>query len=188
MEEKLRFYPQQKKDLEILLSQINRENLTLVEIGSYMGESMAIFAQSNKFSKIFCVDPWTNGYDDEDASSFDCEDAEKHFDERKNNYNFVEKIKNRSDIAVLDFEDESIDIVYIDGNHKPEEVKNDILNWYPKIKKDGIISGHDWFFKNGIIQNIIIETIGHPDFLCGHPAHGTEGDGSWLKYKSNIKL
>jgi hypothetical protein len=85
MEEKLRSYPQQKKDLEILLSQINRENLTLVEIGSYMGESMDIFAQSNKFSKIFCVDPWTNGYDDGDASSFDCEYAEKHFDKRKNN-------------------------------------------------------------------------------------------------------
>ena len=61
MEKGLRTYPQQKKDLEILISKINGENLTLVEIGSYMGESMEIFAQSGKFSKIICIDPWTNG-------------------------------------------------------------------------------------------------------------------------------
>jgi hypothetical protein len=187
MIEKLRSYPQQKKDLEILISKIERNNLVLIEIGSYMGESMEIFADSGLFSKIICIDPWTNGYDFEDLSSLDCEDAELHFDERKSKYDFVEKIKNKNENVVSMFENESIDIIYIDGNHQPSEVKRDILNWLPKIKKDGIISGHDWFLEDGKIQKTIIETIGHPDFLCGHPSHGTEGDGSWFKYKSNIK-
>jgi hypothetical protein len=78
-------------------------------------------------------------------------------------------------------------MVYIDGNHKPEEVKKDIMNWLPKIKTNGYISGHDWYFKNGIIQESIISIIGQPDFTCGHTILGTDGDGSWIKCKLNIK-
>ena len=34
--------------------------------------------------------------------------------------------------AVNDFEDESLDAVYIDGNHKYDSVCNDIEKWMPK--------------------------------------------------------
>lgn len=187
MEEKLRIYPQQKKDLEILISQINGENLTLVEIGSYMGESMEIFAKSGKFSKIICIDPWINGFDDTDQCSHDCENAENNFDQRKLNFDFVEKIKDKNENVVFKFEDKSLDMVYVDGKHTPEDVRKDIESWLPKIKDSGYISGHDWYLKGGILQESITSAIGVPDFICGHPIHGTEGDGSWVKLKSNIK-
>ena len=41
-------------------------------------------------------------------------------------------------------EDESIDIVFIDALHTYEGVKDDIAAWLPKVKKGGIISGHDY--------------------------------------------
>lgn len=37
-----------------------------------------------------------------------------------------------------------LDFVYIDGNHNYEYVKKDIELYYPKIRKGGIIGGHDY--------------------------------------------
>ena len=39
---------------------------------------------------------------------------------------------------------ESIDFVYLDGLHDFESVSRDIEAWYPKVRKNGIISGHDY--------------------------------------------
>jgi predicted O-methyltransferase YrrM len=42
------------------------------------------------------------------------------------------------------FKNKSIDFVFIDADHQYESVKKDIEKWLPKIKKGGIISGHDY--------------------------------------------
>lgn len=42
------------------------------------------------------------------------------------------------------FEDNSLDFVYIDGNHAYDWVKEDIELWWPKIKQGGILAGHDY--------------------------------------------
>jgi hypothetical protein len=52
-----------------------------------------------------------------------------------------------SDIASTKIKDESLNFVYIDGNHRFEYVLQDITNYWSKIKKGGIIGGHD--FKSG---------------------------------------
>lgn len=46
------------------------------------------------------------------------------------------------------FLDESLDFVYIDANHKYEYVKQDISLWFPKVRKGGIIAGHDYLKLN----------------------------------------
>jgi predicted O-methyltransferase YrrM len=62
---------------------------------------------------------------------------------------FVELIKSDSCSAASLFENESLDFVFIDGNHWYDYVKKDIEAWLPKIKKGGIISGHD-YEENGV--------------------------------------
>ena len=61
------------------------------------------------------------------------------------------------------YKDNSLDFVFIDAAHDYESVKKDINAWYPKVKKEGIIGGHDYtwcddvrravneFFKNKTI-------------------------------------
>lgn len=39
---------------------------------------------------------------------------------------------------------DDLDFVYIDGNHSYEAVKQDIAAYYPKVKKNGVIGGHDF--------------------------------------------
>ena len=38
---------------------------------------------------------------------------------------------------------ESLDCIFIDGNHSSESVYNDINVWLPKLKNGGILSGDD---------------------------------------------
>jgi hypothetical protein len=38
---------------------------------------------------------------------------------------------------------DNLDFVYVDGDHSYEQVKKDIKNYYPKIRKGGILAGHD---------------------------------------------
>lgn len=55
-------------------------------------------------------------------------------------------IKKTSMEAVKNFEDESIDFIYIDGHHGFKYVTEDIYEWSKKVRKGGCISGHDYAY------------------------------------------
>ncbi|NOZ45983.1 MAG: class I SAM-dependent methyltransferase [Chlorobi bacterium] len=59
----------------------------------------------------------------------------------------VEIIRDKSFVAVNSFKDLSLDWVYIDGNHLYEYVKQDLINFFPKIKIGGFITGDDYGIK-----------------------------------------
>jgi hypothetical protein len=58
--------------------------------------------------------------------------------------NIINPIRMESLKAVDLYEDESLDMVFLDASHKYEDIKNDMIAWYPKVKKGGIFSGHDY--------------------------------------------
>ena len=47
--------------------------------------------------------------------------------------------------AVKWIADESLDFVFIDSDHSYEAVYQDIRDWAPKVRKGGIVSGHDYY-------------------------------------------
>lgn len=53
-------------------------------------------------------------------------------------------IRKTSMEAVLDFPPRSLDFVYIDADHRFPFVAEDIYYWYWRVKKGGIIAGHDY--------------------------------------------
>lgn len=55
-----------------------------------------------------------------------------------------------SDEAVKLFPDNSLDFVFIDGLHTYEQVKLDCQNFYPKMKKGALFSGHDYTIIDGV--------------------------------------
>lgn len=152
---------------------ILHENITMVEVGCYYGESTLMWASSNKITKIYAIDPWKDFYDPNDGASQkgNMAEVEKIFDENTSNNNKIIKIKKPSILASLDFEDNSLDFVYLDGSHKHDDVVDDIKNWLPKIKKDGYIGGHDISWME--VRVAVMRTIGDPD--------KTFGDTSWIK-------
>jgi SAM-dependent methyltransferase len=56
-------------------------------------------------------------------------------------YEFIRKM---SMDAVGDFKDESLDFVYIDGIHTFRYIAEDLFEWTKKVRKGGIVSGHDY--------------------------------------------
>lgn len=46
--------------------------------------------------------------------------------------------------AAAGFADESIDVVYIDGNHTLPFVIPDLAAWVPKVRSGGMVCGHDY--------------------------------------------
>lgn len=155
------------------LRNILPKDFTMAEIGCYAGESTLLFCYSA--GKVYAIDPWVNGYDDTDASSFlhDMSIVKKSFDIRtKHCTNLITCINTSEEEAKLHL-DNSFDFVYIDAHHSYESCKNDIITWLPKIKTDGYIGGHDFCGRWGKIVDAVLETIGLPDFRTQ--------DGSWLK-------
>lgn len=151
---------------------------TIVELGSYMGESSLIFAEEFPNGKIICVDSWEGGFDKLDScSGDDYMSVENQFDLRMKLVDNITKIKGLS--TSVGFE---CDMVYIDACHKYECVKNDIIHWSPFVKK--IISGHDYY------EDINFVNI-HPHIkgvkiaveeMLGLPEK-KYNDGSWLIVK-----
>ena len=37
-----------------------------------------------------------------------------------------------------------VDMVYVDASHDEESVYNDLKNWYPFVKDEGVLCGDDW--------------------------------------------
>lgn len=53
-------------------------------------------------------------------------------------------IKARSTEAVMEIDDRSLDLVFIDADHSYEGCLADIRAWLPKVKPGGWIGGHDY--------------------------------------------
>lgn len=139
------------KGLEDLTKKLP-QGITMIEVGTYAGESTEIFLKSGKIDKVYCIDLW---------HIEDWAEAEKPVDELVKKYPQIVKMKMSSENASREFENESVDFIYIDANHWYEPCKADIKNYLPKIKKGGIISGHD--YKMPSVKQAVNEMLGQPD-------------------------
>jgi hypothetical protein len=108
-----------------------------VEIGVDKGEFSQKFAQ--KGLTLYAVDPWKSYPDYEDS---------RGQERLEFLYKNVTILRKNSMEAAADFEDESLDFVYIDGNHQFRYIAEDLCEWSKKIKKGGSISGHDYIYTN----------------------------------------
>jgi hypothetical protein len=125
------------------LRQFYGENLHMVEIGSYAGESTVMFA--NVARRIDAVDPWQCDFDPNDPCAHAAySDVELAFTACTAMYPHIVKHKATSAEAVHHFANGSLDFVYIDGLHTYEGVREDIALWLPKIRPGGCIGGHDY--------------------------------------------
>ena len=113
-----------------------------VEIGTLRGEFAEEICKAGL--KLFAVDPYQyyKGYRRHPKEA----PMEEIYQEAKTRLapydcTFVRKT---SMDALDDFEDNSLDFVYIDGNHNVRYVIEDIYEWYRKIRPGGTISGHDY--------------------------------------------
>jgi predicted O-methyltransferase YrrM len=130
-----------KKSREILIELFNKYE-TGAEIGVHKGSfSFAILKASN-IKTLYSIDPWID-----EKGNF-VKEVYNECANRLRAYGNRSKIIIKKSIdAAKDFADDSLDFVYIDGDHSYEACLADLNVWTPKVKIGGIVSGHD--YKNG---------------------------------------
>ncbi|QKE75809.1 class I SAM-dependent methyltransferase [Arthrobacter citreus] len=117
----------------------------IVELGTHYGFSFFCFCQSVKNNRIssecFAIDTWQGDlhsglYNDEVYNTVS-EVIQKYYQKE------AKMLRSSFDTAIENFEDESIDILHIDGFHTYEAVSHDYTTWLPKLAKEGIVLIHD---------------------------------------------
>src|SRR5512134_3516153 len=112
------------------------------KVGAEIGVERGIYSETlcKAGLKVYAVDPWR-------AYETSTQEREERIYQdavgRLSRYE-CEIIRKPSIEAASDFEDNSLDFVYIDGDHLYQAVLDDLEAWSPKVRKDGIVAGHDY--------------------------------------------
>lgn len=114
-----------------------------VEIGVYKGQNFEGFAKAGL--DVTGIDPW-GMYKDygNPRGQARLDEQYEHTKRLVAPYPNAKLLRKKSMDALEDFEDGSLDFVYIDGNHQFAYVAEDIYHWAIKLKQGGILSGHDY--------------------------------------------
>ncbi len=118
----------------------------VVELGTHYGCSFFSFLQAckdnNLNSEIVAIDCWEGdpqaGFYGEDV----WDTVNRTIKEKFPNQN-SRLIRKYFCDAAADVEDESADLIHIDGLHTYEAVKEDFTTWLPKLKPNGVMIFHD---------------------------------------------
>lgn len=123
----------------------NKRNLIGVEIGVFLGNYALTYLEKLDIKKLFLIDPYIKYENYGRYEPKILREAEEIAHAKLSIYkDKIEWVKVKSAEASKLFDDESLDFVYIDGNHEYQAVLEDITLYYPKVKKSGMISGHDY--------------------------------------------
>lgn len=150
------------------------------EVGVKSGQNASKIFKSIPGVKLYLVEPFF------DYSITDCRFGEKlHYSHRREAFSKLKKydtewIEDISENAASKIENESLDFVYIDGNHSYDFCMLDLILYSRKVRKGGIISGHDFSFRG-----VFAAVMDYVEFHKAYPLYLTETDylPSWYFFK-----
>ena len=72
-------------------------------------------------------------------------------------------VKDFSQDVHQNYANESIDFLYIDGDHCFDGICLDLIYWVPKVRKGGIVAVHDYFNfrRGGVVDAVNAYTKNH---------------------------
>jgi hypothetical protein len=142
-----------------------RDGAVFVEVGAYLGRSSLYLAsriqQTGKKVRLYVVDRWDGWIYDEDEElqaereneiPLEKEDVFRRFIRnvlRAGVEDVIFPLRMPSEQAAGLFEDGTLDLVFLDADHDYQAVRRDLEAWFPKVKRRGLLGGHDYL---------------HPDF------------------------
>ena len=117
----------------------------LVELGTHYGESYFTFCQAIQergvASRAYAVDNWTGDLHTGSYGSAVFESVSAHNAAHYSSFSTL--LRMTFDEAAAHFEDQTIDLLHLDGCHTYDAVKHDFENWLPKVSPGGVVLIHD---------------------------------------------
>lgn len=121
--------------------------LTAVEVGVAEGLNSKDLLDAG-LDKLYMVDNWATIQGIKGDGNFPQSWHDKNYSdamERISSFrNKVVVLKGLSQDMCKNVPDESVSMIYLDGDHSYEGVMRDLNCWYSKVVKGGIIAGHDY--------------------------------------------
>lgn len=156
---------------DIYLSVLKEKNNAIfVEVGSWMGKSACFMAENikdlGKNIKFYCIDIWDDSFYVDNSSLELAKQANnvtsllEVFKSNLKRYNVLDyvEIKQMTSLeASTQFDNNTLDLVFLDALHDYDSVKQDLNIWYLKIKSGGIFAGHDFFWSPDGVQKAVLE-------------------------------
>jgi len=128
-----------------------KDGAVFAEIGTFKGKSAVFMAEAIKRSgkdiKWYVIDTFegTEGEHDNDKDVISHSLYETYLNNIEPVKEFItETYVGDSKILHNRFPRESIDFLFIDGDHSYKGIKADLDNWFHKVKRGGLIGGHDF--------------------------------------------
>lgn len=124
--------------------------IKIAELGVLKGESIPLFLNNFNVKEYRGVDLF-DCYDENKDGSYELMKKQGN----KIYINLSNKYKNNTNVhfdigftheVVNNFKNEYFDLIFIDAGHEYPQVSQDINLWYPKMKKNGIFAGDDYFY------------------------------------------
>jgi hypothetical protein len=163
-----------------LIVEEQKENMKVAEIGVWQGETSVAYAPTilqNK-GELILVD-WFYGNMGVKGTGAHCWQPDNHnliYENLKCNLENIgcggitTILKGDSVDMSKNISDESLDICFLDAGHNYPSVKRDIKAYLPKVKKGGILCGHD-------CQDIYLANSFTPEQLAGDACDFAGKDG-----------
>lgn len=149
-----------------------------VEVGTRKGLFAKVLCAANPKLHLYCVDPWLA------YASVPQETQDVLYDIAKKTLEGcnVTLVRKFSMDALPDFLDESLDFVFIDGNHTFDYCCSDIIFWSRKVKTGGVVAVHDYMPGTwaGVMQSVNAYTTCH-DIRPWYTTRERESTAFWLK-------
>ena len=134
----------------ILMSFIGRP-ITVVEIGVRFGDSTRYLAHKLRIRRYWAIDPYElySDYEDDTDAQVIAANEDRIFREARRVARIwlgpkLSFLREYSSAAAKQIEDESVDFVWVDGNHSFDYVLDDLRTYWKKIRPGGVLAGHDY--------------------------------------------
>jgi hypothetical protein len=136
---------------------IEQQYKTFVEVGCKEGRTTGHILKTVPDSEVIAIDPWItqeanpNDPTKETYESWDFKKIEDEFwanvGEHKERCEFMRCTSREAASFLGHAKDNTLDLVFIDALHDYESVMQDISLWWPKVRKGGVLAGHDFNHK-----------------------------------------
>ena len=148
------------------------EQADCAEIGTWRGDFAAVILEHRRPQCLYLVDPWEHRAEGEyEQASYGgrMEGGQQALEEMYESVverfsaeieaGRVQVLRRRSTDAAATFADESLDWVYIDGDHSYEGVKADLEAYFRTVKPGGLLAGDDYghvgsWFEDGVTRAV----------------------------------
>ena len=152
----------QRKHLAELFNELN------FKVGAEVGVAEALYSvvlcEKNPGLHLYAVDLWDTYFmDSRKLKNREMQDKCWEISHRRLAPYNVTYIRKPSVEGAKDIEDGSLDFVYIDADHTFDFVMQDLIVWAKKVRRGGIIAGHDYYrFRGaGVVDAVNTYTHAH---------------------------